>query len=140
MLSSIPLSALIGAFLFGLAGSLHCVAMCGGVAGMSLIIAPGRRAQWRWLIAWQTGRMCSYAASGALAGWVGLSLASWPALAIMQSIFAVMAGMALLMTGAQLMGFQSPMQSLEKGGAIAFIRLLPLLRPWMPPKNPARAF
>ena len=140
MLSSLPPSALVGAFLFGLAGSLHCIAMCGGVAGMSILIAPERRAQWQWLAAWQSGRLCSYALVGATAGWVGLSLATWPALSVMQSLFAVMASITLLMTGAQLMGFRSPLQVIERGGAMAFIRFVPLLRPWMPPRNPARAF
>ena len=62
------MTTVVAGFVLGLAGSLHCVAMCGPLVG---VIAPvfGRRlapAFW-----YQTGRVASYVAIGALAGLAG---------------------------------------------------------------------
>ncbi len=58
------LPLLIAAFLAGLIGSPHCVAMCGPFA-----LACGRRASSS--IAWQLGKLLTYAVLGAVAGFVG---------------------------------------------------------------------
>lgn len=58
---------LAGAWLAGLVGSPHCVAMCGGFA--SGCAAPGTRAT-----AYHLGRLSTYALLGALAGSLGWAL------------------------------------------------------------------
>jgi sulfite exporter TauE/SafE len=52
------------AALMGLVGSLHCVGMCGPFA----LACGGRTAH---VVAWQGGKLASYAALGALGGWTG---------------------------------------------------------------------
>jgi len=59
-------AALLAAFLAGLAGGAHCAAMCGGLVG----IACGPRARemsrgawWRRTLAYNAGRIASYAAA-----------------------------------------------------------------------------
>ncbi len=61
----------VAATALGLAGSLHCVAMCGPLVG---VVAPvlGRRL-WPALL-YQIGRVWSYAVIGALAGMAGASV------------------------------------------------------------------
>lgn len=54
------ISMLAGAFLAGLAGSPHCVGMCGGLAAASAARGP----QWPTVL----GRLSTYATLGALAG------------------------------------------------------------------------
>ena len=62
---SLPL--VFGAFLAGLAGSPHCVLMCGAFASACARPAPG-------LGAWHAGRLIGYGALGALAGGFGASV------------------------------------------------------------------
>jgi sulfite exporter TauE/SafE len=59
-------AALLGAFLAGLAGSPHCVLMCGPFAAACSRISGGRG-----VLGWHLGRITSYAALGALAGLAG---------------------------------------------------------------------
>ena len=66
-----PLELLIPAFLMGLAGSLHCVGMCGPIA-MALPL-QGRRS-WEKLtggLLYNAGRITTYAIFGLAAGWIG---------------------------------------------------------------------
>jgi sulfite exporter TauE/SafE len=140
MMSLVHPGAVLGAFLFGLAGSLHCLGMCGGVAGMAMLLNDAAPAQYRWLLGWQGGRMMSYAVFGAIAGSVGLTLRHFPAFAIAQGVLIGITSAALVLSGGQLMGLHSPLQALEQRGAIGFLRLLPLVRRWMPPRTPMRAF
>jgi sulfite exporter TauE/SafE len=58
---------LLGAFLAGLAGSPHCVLMCGPFASACARTAPG-------LAAWHAGRLTGYAILGAVAGAAGAVL------------------------------------------------------------------
>ncbi len=83
---------LLTAPILGLAGSLHCMGMCG-----PLVLA----AQAKKLKAWQagllyhTGRSISYAALGALAGWAGTGIFSsnW------QHQIGVLAGILMMVWG-----------------------------------------
>jgi sulfite exporter TauE/SafE len=58
------MGALLAAFVSGLAGSLHCIAMCGGFAATAGSRPTGAAA-------WHLGRLSTYALLGALAGAVG---------------------------------------------------------------------
>lgn len=58
---------MLGAFLAGLAGSPHCVLMCGPFASACARTAPG-------LTAWHAGRLTGYAILGAVAGAAGAVL------------------------------------------------------------------
>jgi hypothetical protein len=63
----ISLPLVFGAFLAGLAGSPHCVLMCGAFASACARPAPG-------LAAWHAGRLIGYGVLGALAGTFGASM------------------------------------------------------------------
>lgn len=58
------------ALLVGLAGSVHCLGMCGGIAGALALGDPGRHRVLRPLLN-SGGRITSYALAGALAGGLG---------------------------------------------------------------------
>jgi len=64
-------AVLLGAFLTGLAGSPHCLVMCGPFAA-----ACGRHPAG--LAAWHVGRLVSYAALGAAAGLLGAAIPGPP--------------------------------------------------------------
>lgn len=139
MMSFLFSGTVMGAFLFGLAGSLHCLGMCGGVAGMAMLLHDAPARQWRWLCAWQSGRLISYTAAGAVSGAVGQVLRMMTLFTLAQAALLGLTSAALVLSGAALMGFRTPLQRLEQHGAMGFMRLLPLLKPWMPPRTPWRA-
>lgn len=63
-----PDSGFLALFLVGLLGGTHCVGMCGGiVSAMSM----GGGAGWGMHLAYNSGRILSYAAAGAIAGALG---------------------------------------------------------------------
>ena len=64
--------ALLPIFLVGLLGGVHCVGMCGGIVHALCSGSDGasHTSRLRNLIAYNTGRIASYAVAGALAGGV----------------------------------------------------------------------
>ena len=63
-----------GAFVAGLATSLHCAGMCGPVACSLMALKSGEDQQMQAAALYHIGRLCSYAAIGVIAG----SLGRWP--------------------------------------------------------------
>jgi hypothetical protein len=59
------------AFLAGLAGSGHCVGMCGGIATALSALAPDTVPRAWWTVLYHLGRILSYATFGTLAGSLG---------------------------------------------------------------------
>lgn len=66
--------SLAAAFLVGLAGSVHCLGMCGGIAG-ALALGGANRHQVLVPLLNSGGRITSYALAGTLAGGLGWMLA-----------------------------------------------------------------
>jgi hypothetical protein len=129
-------SALISAFLAGLLGGLHCLAMCGGyvaalAAGRSPAdpepILPARALLFRQIAA-NAGRIVTYAALGAAVGTVGgVALgASWVPL---QRILYVTANVLLLLLAIGVARGTSPFAWLERAGLRLYAMLLPAARP-----------
>ncbi len=88
--SMVPVPLLVGALVSGLAGSPHCIAMCGPLVG-----ACGPRPA-----AWQVGRLGAYVTLGAVAGQIGSAtllggpLASGVAVVLLCWFAARLAGLA----------------------------------------------
>jgi sulfite exporter TauE/SafE len=97
----VALSALIAAFLAGLVGSSHCLAMCGGYVAAVASSRPQRAtlAPLRHLAivhaASHAGRLVTYAALGAAAASIG-TLAGSTTLAALQQALYVLASLVLL--------------------------------------------
>lgn len=95
-------------FLGGVAGSLHCVGMCGGFA---CGLGPARGGQLATLarhLTYNLGRVCSYAFLGALAGHLGMLLMTHAGegtpIIMLQRIFSIVSGLLMLWIGLQLAG------------------------------------
>ncbi len=95
-------------FVAGIAGSLHCVGMCGGFA---CGLGPARGGPLATLarhLAYGAGRLCSYAFLGALAGHAGMLLMAHAGdgarMVMMQRGFAVVSGLLMLWIGLRLAG------------------------------------
>jgi sulfite exporter TauE/SafE len=100
-------------FALGLAGSLHCVQMCGPLV-LSFGLPMAGRARVEQALAhaaYHAGRVVTYAALGALAGWAGSGMALVGAMAGIQNTAAVVGG--VLMIAAALL-----IRSARSGGLI----------------------
>lgn len=131
----------LAVFLVGLLGGVHCVGMCGGIVGALSVQGPTPAAgAWRLHLAYNAGRIVSYAVAGALVGAVGsLGLAFGP-LASTQLAFYVLANVMLVALGVYLMGFTRILGFAERFGQRLWRRLQPLTGRFLPARSPAQAF
>lgn len=131
----------LGAGLVGLLGSIHCVGMCGGIAGSlaSLSVSSSKRPPWRMLVAYNTGRISSYMLAGILAGWLGNK-----ALAVFSpdhvvSIGLTLSGLFLLALGLYLSGWWRGLAVIEQAGFLLWKRIEPWGRRLLPIRHPGQA-
>jgi len=87
-------------FLGGLAGSAHCVAMCGS---LPLALSAGGAGLGRHLL-YNAGRLSSLVFLGAMAGAAGTALAAFGPLAIAERALAVVAGTLMVLIGLEMTG------------------------------------
>lgn len=89
----------LSAFLIGIAGAGHCVAMCGGITSMlSGAINKQPKSAFALILSYNTGRILSYTLAGAIAGFTGSLAAqsigihiSW--LRLVAAIFVILLGL-----------------------------------------------
>ncbi len=130
------------AFVGGLVGGVHCAGMCGGIVH-ALCSAPGRCAgtpPLNFLLAYNAGRIESYACAGALAGafgQTGLLIRAAPLLAPLMFAFA---SLMLVTLGLYLAGAVPRIARFEAAGAYLWRRIQPWSRSFLPVTSPARAF
>ncbi len=137
-------SQLFAAFLVGLLGGVHCVGMCGGIVGaLTLSLRAGlARDPWRTLpysLAYNTGRILSYTAAGALVGGVGYVAANLSGLHAIQAVLSIMAGLFMLALGLYLGGWWLGLRWLEGAGGRLWTRIAPIGRRLLPVSSPLRA-
>ena len=135
------------AFLMGLFGGVHCVAMCGGVVGVLCTAAPrcptagrsARLAQLPYWLAYHGGRIASYSLLGALFGALGsLSTGVFP-LEPMRFTLRAIAAICMLAVGLHLAGLPSIVRALESIGAPLWARIAPLTKRFLPLRTPWHA-
>jgi sulfite exporter TauE/SafE len=134
---------LVTALVVGLAGGVHCMAMCGGiVAALSLRDDPKGPASLRVIrqIAYGLGRVTSYAAAGALAGAVGGLAFHFQHLLPIQIVLLVVANALVVALGLTLAGFRSWMRPLERVGLVVWGALRRVGVRLAPARTPAGAF
>lgn len=136
--------ALASALLMGLLGGAHCVVMCGGVVAMSCSalsvtrrVRPG--AQLPYLLAYNTGRIASYAMAGALAGALGSTMASVGGAHHAQLGLRLAAGVLMVAVGLYIGGFARALKWIEHLGAPIWRRIAPLGRRLLPVRSPIAA-
>lgn len=148
--------SLVPMFLVGLAGSVHCIGMCGGIVGALSIsggtaparpviaIAVARPASQTTspsnvlrVLAYNGGRIASYMLAGALAG--SLAGAGMLHLASLQVAGYWLANLMLVALGLYLMDAWRGLARLEAAGNVVWRRVRPLLKPLMPIDTPFKA-
>jgi len=113
----------LAALLIGLVGSVHCLGMCGGIAGALAQSAPGSQALSGAL--YSVGRISSYALAGAFVGAAGSVFSAGsgtgPALRIV-------AGLLIVAVALQMGEWWRGIAVLERSGLAFWRRLAPLVR------------
>lgn len=130
------------AFIAGLMGGAHCAAMCGGIVGIvSRPHAGSERIprQWRYALAYNGGRIFSYAVAGSLAGALGqggLWLRGGP---LAQQVMLFFAGVTLLLLALYVTGVTPVARGIEAAGAVVWRRVQPYSRWFLPADSVPRA-
>jgi sulfite exporter TauE/SafE len=135
---------LVTALLLGLFSTVHCVGMCGGISGAltfslpeSVRQRPSRLALF--VSAYNVGRITSYAAAGALVGYLGGSvyevLSPRGGYAVIQGAAAIL----MVAVGLYVGGWFPRFANLERLGIPLWRRLEPLGRRLIPVRNPTQA-
>jgi sulfite exporter TauE/SafE len=128
---------LLSALILGLLGGGHCLGMCGGLMGaLTLAIPAEQRAQrLQLLLAYNFGRIFSYATAGLLLGMAGWALANSPAAMLLR----VVAALLLIAMGLYLAGWWSGLTRIEALGRGLWRTIQPLTRRFMPVTSLPRA-
>jgi len=129
------LSVLISAWLVGALGALHCLAMCGGLIGAlatrDLAVQPVLPARVIALrqVAYHAGRVATYVLLGCAFGAAGaLALGAVDLLPLQRALY-IAANVFLLLLGVSIALGTPGSAWLQRMGARAFGRLLPVLQP-----------
>lgn len=145
---------LLPVLLAGLAGSVHCAGMCGGIVSAFSAVPQGRKpfpvavvseggmaaaadGAVR-VLAYNSGRIGSYAVAGALAGGIAGSAGHLAGMAQVQAAAYWGANLMLVALGLYLMGAWSGVARLEQLGGRLWARIQPLTKRVMPLDSPAK--
>lgn len=133
--------ALGAAFVGGLAGGVHCAGMCGGIVH-ALCSAPGRNSgapPFKFLLAYNTGRIASYACAGVLAGAFGQAGLLTRAAPVLAPLMFAFASLLLVTLGLYLAGAVPLIARLEAAGAYLWRCVQPWSRHLLPVTSLPRA-
>jgi uncharacterized protein len=128
------------AVLTGFLGGVHCAGMCGGIVAAVAGQSAGKVRPWLNHLAYNAGRIASYALAGAAAGAVGslgLMLERWLPV---QIFLYVAANLLLIALGLYLAGVRSPITRFEHLGAGLWRRIQPFTRRFLPADSVLKAF
>jgi len=135
MLELAPL--LVSALILGLLGGGHCLGMCGGLMGALTLAIPKeqRSRRFRLLLAYNLGRILSYAAAGLLLGLAGWAVANSAAAMYMR----ILAGLLLICMGLYLAGWWSGLTRIEGLGRGLWRHIQPVANRLLPVSSLPRA-
>jgi len=126
--------SLLSALLAGLLGGVHCVGMCGGIVAAFSFRADGSAPPFRLHLAYNFGRIVSYALFGALAGALGASL-KLTGFVPVQTLLYVLAQVVMILLGLYLGGFNQWVLVFERAGGALWRRVKPLFQKLLPVKT-----
>lgn len=146
---------LLPILLAGLAGSVHCAGMCGGIVSAFSVGAPRTGAERAraipiahagaaaatvgHVLAYNAGRIGSYMVAGAVAGGLAGSVASLARMSSLQLAGYWMANLMLAAMGLYLMDAWRGLAHIESAGGVLWRRVQPLVKPLVPMDTPLKA-
>jgi len=141
-MDGLPLFVPVAAFLAGLAGGLHCAAMCGPLIGIACGSCPGgRQREWlRHALAYNAGRIATYMIAGALTGAIGATGLALRGAPLTQQALLVVMSSSLILLAAYVAGFAPLVHGIERAGAAIWRHAGPRAGRFLPVNTPGRAF
>lgn len=127
----------LAAFAAGLLGGVHCAGMCGGVS--AALSAASRGPPLARQLAFNFGRIASYAAAGAVAGGAGALVQSMVPIGAAQWVLFAAANVMMLFLGLYVAGWGRGVLRLESAGRAIWRNIEPLRRHFVPIDSTARA-
>jgi uncharacterized protein len=139
-----PDSGFLAVFLIGLLGGVHCAGMCGGIVSALSLQMPGKPGTagpaWTLHLAYNLGRIGSYAIAGALMGALGsLGLLLDKALPVQLTLY-VAANLMMIALGFYLTGITGALAFTERAGQWLWRRIQPATKRFLPVRGVAQAF
>lgn len=133
----IDLSIFLSLITLGLVSSTHCIGMCGGIMGALTMAIPAQAKAKRGLIliAYNLGRIASYAFMGLLVGLFAEQIVALGGVTILR----VIAGLLLIAMGLYLADWWRGLTKLETLGRYLWVYLQPLGKHLMPVDNMPKA-
>jgi hypothetical protein len=138
-LSWLSESQYVAALVIGLLGGVHCLGMCGGlISAVGFTQQAGPR-RFPILLAYNLGRISSYALAGALAGGLGATVLSLSGLHQAQQFLYFFAALFMIALGLYLAGLWRGVAQIERLGKGFWQKIEPLSRRFIPVKTPWQA-
>ena len=126
---ALPLALAVGGF----ASGLHCAGMCGGIsAGFTLV---RKEEVLKRQLAFNSGRITSYAVAGAIAGALGSAGAYAAGALPAQTLTLLSASVFALLAGIHLAGYGFPLARLEKLGLPIWRQVQPFAARFLPART-----
>jgi sulfite exporter TauE/SafE len=138
-----PDSGFLAVFLIGLLGGVHCAGMCGGIVSALSLQTPGKPGPggppWTLHLAYNLGRIASYAMAGAVMGALGSLGLLLDRLLPVQMILYVAANLMMVALGLYLTGMTQTLAFTERGGQWLWRRVQPVTKRFLPVRGAAQA-
>ena len=131
--------SIVAVFFVGLLGGVHCLGMCGSIVGMLTAQLPRHGARWPFHLAYNSGRLASYTAAGALVGAIGQAGLLLRDDVPVQHLLFSLSSLMLIALGLYLAGIWGMVRRIERLGGVLWQYLQPLTRGLLPVTTPARA-
>lgn len=130
----------LAVFLVGLLGGGHCVGMCGGLVSAVTITLPNAKPKLAFLMAYNTGRILSYALAGLLVGALGASSLVLQHILPIQQILYGASNVLLILLGLYLSGIWGGLTYLEKLGVPIWRHIQPFAKRFLPADTWLKSF
>jgi len=131
--------SIIAVFFAGLLGGVHCLGMCGSIVGIFSAQLPKDIPRWTFHLAYNSGRLASYAIAGALVGAIGQAGLLFRDEVPVQHLLFALSSLMLVVLGLYLAGLWGMVRHIEQLGGILWKRIQPLTRGLLPVISPMRA-
>lgn len=129
--------SLLSAFLIGIAGSVHCVAMCGGVVSALSFAIPEQKPVLPYLLGYNLGRIISYTIAGAVTGYAGSIFANKASHGI--QILQWLSALFLILMACYVGGWLNWLKKFEQLGGRLWKYIAPVSKRLIPFKHPIYA-
>ena len=134
----VDLIALAAAFVAGVLGGLHCVAMCGGIATSFGMASNAAAPAFGRALRINLGRVAGYVLAGAIVGAFGGGLLRVARVEALTTTARVLLGVVLVLVALRLLDQRGRFAFLQRPGATLWRRLAPLQRGLLPASTAPR--